>query len=77
MKRYNSRFIFYITKDLKRKLKKRAKELDIPMSDYLRTLIKQDIKINEVMDNNINNQKNIHDIELFSNKLSGYYKGLR
>lgn len=76
MKRYNTRFIFYTTKSLKKEMKKRAKELDIPMSDYLRTLIKQDIKLNEIASNNLEQDKNLYDIENFNKKLSGYYKGL-
>ena len=39
MRRYNTKFIFYISKDLKKKLEKRSQELDISMSDYIRTLI--------------------------------------
>ena len=31
MKRYNTRFIFYTTKSLKKEMRKRAKELDIPI----------------------------------------------
>lgn len=76
MKRYNTRFIFYTTKSIKKEMRKRAKELDIPMSDYLRTLIKQDIKLNEIASNNLEQGKNLYDIENFNKKLSGYYKGL-
>lgn len=76
MKSYNTRFIFYTTKSLKKEMRKRAKELDIPMSDYLRTLIKQDIKLNEIASNNLEQDKNLYDIENFNKKLSGYYKGL-
>ena len=76
MKRYNTRFIFYTTKSLKKEMRKRAKELDIPMYDYLRTLIKQDIKLNEIASNNLEQGKNLYDIENFNKKLSGYYKGL-
>ena len=76
MKRYNTRFIFYTTKSLKKEMRKRAKELDIPMSDYLRTLIKQDIKLNQIASNNLEQDKNLYDIENFNKKLSGYYKGL-
>lgn len=76
MRRYNTRFIFYTTKSLKKEMRKRAKELDIPMSDYLRTLIKQDIKLNEIASNNLEQDKNLYDIENFNKKLSGYYKGL-
>lgn len=57
-------------------MKKRSKELDISMSDYLRTLIKQDIKINEITNNKLIQEKNISDIENFNKKLSGYFKGL-
>lgn len=76
MKRYNTRFIFYTTKSLKKEMKKRAKELDIPMSDYLRTLIKQDIKLNQIASNNLEQDRNLYVIENFNKKLSGYYKGL-
>lgn len=76
MKKYNTRFIFYTTKSLKKEMRKRAKELDIPMSDYLRTLIKQDIKLNEIASNNLEQGKNLYDIENFNKKLSGYYRGL-
>ena len=76
MRRYNTRFIFYTTKSLKKQMKKRAKELDIPMADYLRTLIKQDLKLNEIASNNLEQDRNLYDIENFNKKLSGYYKGL-
>lgn len=76
MKRYNTRFIFYTTKSLKKEMRKRAKELDIPMSDYLRTLIKQDIKLNQIASNNLEQDRNLYDIENFNKKLSGYYRGL-
>lgn len=46
------------------------------MSDYLRTLIKQDIKINQIASTNYEQDKNIYDIENFNKKLSGYYRGL-
>ena len=48
MRKYNTKFIFYISKDLKKKLEKRSQELDISMSDYIRTLIKQDLKLNDI-----------------------------
>ena len=76
MKRYDTKFMFFITKKLKRDIKKRSKELDISMSDYVRTLIKSDLKINDIVNNESNNQKNYYDVNNFNKKLSGYYKGL-
>ena len=76
MKRYNTRFIFYTTKSLKKEMRKRAKELDIPMADYIRTLVKQDIKLKQIALNNLDQNKNLFDIENYNKKLSGYYKGL-
>lgn len=76
MKRYNTRFIFYTTKSLKKEMRKRAKELDIPMADYIRTLVKQDIKLKQIALNNLDQDKNLFDIENYNKKLSGYYKGL-
>lgn len=76
MKRYNTRFIFYTTKSLKQEMRKRAKELDIPMADYIRTLVKQDIKLKQIALNNLDQDKNLFDIENYNKKLSGYYKGL-
>ena len=72
MRRYNTKFIFYISKDLKKKLEKRSQELDISMSDYIRTLIKQDLKlnVNSIID------RQTFEIENINKKLSGYYKGL-
>jgi len=77
MKRYNKKFIFYISNDLKKSMEKRACELDIPMSDYLRTLIKQDIKLNNIAYINSLMDKQAFDIENINKKLSGYHKGLR
>lgn len=68
--------MFYITKSLKKDIRKRAKELDISMSDYIRTLIKQDIKLNQITNTTIDQNKNMYDIENFNKKLSGYYRGL-
>lgn len=68
--------MFYITKSLKKDIRKRAKELDISMSDYIRTLIKQDIKLNQITNTTIDQNKNMYDMENFNKKLSGYYRGL-
>lgn len=69
--------MFYTTKSLKKDIKKRAKELDISMSDYIRTLVKKDIKECEIVNNNFNREKIDFDIDNFNKKLSGYYKDLR
>lgn len=69
--------MFYTTKSLKKDIKKRAKELDISMSDYIRTLVKKDIKECEIVSNNFNREKIDFDIDNFNKKLSGYYKDLR
>lgn len=68
--------MFYITKSLKKDIRKRAKELDISMSDYIRTLIKQDIKLNQIANTTMDQSKNMYDMENFNKKLSGYYRGL-
>lgn len=68
--------MFYITKSLKKDIRKRAKELDISMSDYIRTLIKQDIKLNQIANTTMDQSKNMYDMENFNKKLSGYYIGL-
>ena len=77
MKRYNTKFIFYTTKSLKNKLKKRAKDLDISMSDYIRTLIKQDLTLNQISISKFNQELDLQHLNNFNNKLSGYYKYLR
>lgn len=69
--------MFYITKNLKKNIKKRSKELDISMSDYIRTLIKKDLTECEIVSNTLEKDKNTYDVENFNKKLSGYYKGLR
>lgn len=69
--------MFYTTKSLKKDIRKRAKELDISMSDYIRTLVKKDIKECEIVSNNFNREKIDFDIDNFNKKLSGYYKDLR
>lgn len=69
--------MFYTTKSLKKDIRKRAKELDISMSDYIRTLIKQDLKLKEIVNTSFNQDKNIYDIENFNKKLAGYYKDLK
>ena len=76
MRRYNTKFIFYISKDLKKKLEKRSQELDISMSDYIRTLIKQDLKLNDIAYVNSIIDRQTFEIENINKKLSGYYKGL-
>lgn len=68
--------MFYITKSLKKDIRKRAKELDISMSDYIRTLIKQDIKLNQIANTTMDQSKNMYDMENFNKKLFGYYRGL-
>ena len=76
MRRYNTKFIFYTSKDLKKKLEKRSQELDIFMSDYIRTLIKQDLKLNDIAYVNSIIDRQTFEIENINKKLSGYYKGL-
>ena len=76
MRRYNTKFIFYISKNLKKKLEKRSQELDISMSDYIRTLIKQDLKLNDIAYVNSIIDRQTFEIENINKKLSGYYKGL-
>ncbi len=68
--------MFYVTKTLKRDIKKRSKELDISMSDYIRTLIKKDLKECEIASDTLSKNQNINDVENFNKKLSGYYRGL-
>lgn len=69
--------MFYATKTLKNNIKKRSKELDISMSDYIRTLVKKDIKERELINNNLNYFNNIYDIDNFNKKLLGFYKGVK
>lgn len=76
MRRYNTKFIFYISKGLKKKLEKRSQELDISMSDYIRTLIKRDLKLNDIAYVNSIIDRQTFEIENINKKLSGYYKGL-
>lgn len=68
--------MFYITKNLKKDIRKRSKELDISMSDYVRTLIKKDLKECEIVSNALEKDKNTYDVDNFNKKLSGYYRGL-
>lgn len=77
IKKYSTRFIFYTTKKLKKEMKKRAQELDIPMSDYVRTLVKQDLMINQIYNINIIKEQNMICLDNFNKKLSGHLKGLR
>lgn len=76
MRRYNTRFSFYITQSLRQGMKKRSKELDITISDYIRTLIKKDLKESSMADSIVNTNKISYDINLYNKKLSGYYKEL-
>ena len=46
------------------------------MSDYIRTLIKKDLKECEIVSNTLEKDKNIYDVDNFNKKLSGYYRGL-
>ena len=77
MQRYSKKFIFHISNDLKKQMENRSKELDISMSDYLRTLIKQDINLNNMAYITSLMDKQTFDIENLNKKLSGYYKGIR
>jgi len=77
MQRYSKKFIFHISNDLKKQMENRSKELDISMSDYLRTLIKQDINLNNMAYITSLMDKQTFDIENLNKKLSGYYKGTR
>lgn len=76
MKRYNTKLVFNTTKTLKNNIKKRSKKLDISMSDYVRTLIKKDVKENLILNKNIDQNKNMYDLENFNKKLLGFYRGL-
>jgi len=77
MQRYSKKFIFHISNDLKKQMENRSKELDISMSDYLRTLIRQDINLNNMAYITSLMDKQTFDIENLNKKLSGYYKGTR
>lgn len=77
MKRYKDKFIFYITEDLKKLMEKRANDLEISMADYLRTLIKQDIKLDTIAYLNYVKDEYVYDIDNISKKLSGSYKEIR
>lgn len=77
MQRYSKKFIFHISNELKKQMENRSKELDISMSDYLRTLIKQDINLNNMAYITSLMDKQTFDIENLNKKLSGYYKGTR
>lgn len=77
MKRYSKKFIFYISKDLKKNMELRSKELDISMSDYLRTLILQDVKLNDIAYVKSVMDQKAFEIENINQKLSGYHIGLR
>ena len=77
MQRYSKKFIFHISNDMKKQMENRSKELDISMSDYLRTLIKQDINLNNMAYITSLMDKQTIDIENLNKKLSGYYKGTR
>lgn len=68
--------MFFITKNIKRNIRKRSKELDISMSDYIRTLIKKDLKECEIVSNTFEKDKNTYYVDNFNKKLSGYYRGL-
>lgn len=61
---------------MKKKLEKRSQELDISMSDYIRTLIKRDLKLNDIAYVNSIIDRQTFEIENINKKLSGYYKGL-
>lgn len=52
-------------------------KLDLSMSDYLRTLIKQDLKLNDIAFLESIKEKQVFDIDNINKKLSGYHKGLR
>lgn len=77
MQKYSKKFIFYISNDMKKLMEQRSKDLDISMSDYLRTLIKQDINLNNMAYITSLMDKQSFDIENLNKKLSGYYKGVR
>lgn len=77
MQRYSKKFIFYISNDMKKQMEQRSKELDISMSDYIRTLIKQDINLNNMAYITSLMDKQSFDIENLNKKLSGIYKGIR
>lgn len=69
-------FKFCITKKLKNDIKRRSRELDISMSDYIRTLIKKDLTENKIVNNTMDHDKNLYDVNNFNKKLSGYYTRL-
>ena len=65
-------FKFCITKKLKNDIKRRSRELDISMSDYVRTLIKKDLTENKIVNNTMDHDKNLYDVNNFNKKLRGY-----
>ena len=77
MKRYKEKFIFHINDDLKKAMEARACELETSMADYVRTLIKLDIKLCNIA--YLDSVKNDYDesVDNLTKKLSGCYKGLR
>ena len=77
MQRYSTKFIFHISNAFKKQIEKRASELDISMSDYLRTLIKQDINLTNMAYITSLMDKKSFDIENLNKKLSGYFIGTR
>ena len=77
MQKYSKKFIFYISNDMKKLMEQRSKDLDISMSDYIRTLIKQDINLNNMAYITSLMDKQSFDIENLNKKLSGFYKGIR
>ena len=58
-------------------MEKRANDLEISMADYLRTLIKQDIKLDTIAYLNYVKDEYAYDIDNISKKLSGSYKEIR
>ena len=58
-------------------MEKRANDLEISMADYLRTLIKQDIKLDTIAYLNCIKDEYVYDIDNISKKLSGSYKEIR
>ena len=58
-------------------MERRSNELDLSMSDYLRTLIKQDLKLNDIAFLESIKEKQVFDLDNINKKLSGYHKGLR
>ncbi len=69
MRRYDSSFGFLLTAKQKNEIKKRAKKLDISVAEYLRCLVKIDVKFDDIERYNKMTKERLREIDTIKSRM--------